>query len=69
MFAQIFVVIELILKLIGLWDGFLSYVDQKRIADDAEKTAKRNKAVDDQKSAASEDDFDKDQDTIVGNKP
>lgn len=69
MFAQIFAVIELILKLIGLWDGFMSYVDKKRIADEAQKTADRNKAVDEQKNAKSEDDFDKAQDDIIRNKP
>lgn len=47
----------------------MDYVDKKRIADAEENAAKRNAAVDDQKSAKTEDQFDKDQDTIVGHLP
>ncbi len=69
MLSSIFSIIQLILSLIGIWDQFLSWSDAKRLADASKNTQDRNTAVDDQKEATSEDQFDKDQDTIVNHKP
>lgn len=46
MIGSIFAVIELILKLIGLWDQFLDYSDAKRRAQDEVKRQEREKAAD-----------------------
>lgn len=67
--ATIFSIIQLILQLLGLWDQFMSWSDAKRLADASQNTQSRNAAVDDQKGATSEDQFDKDQDTIINHKP
>ncbi len=69
MIAGIFAVIELILKLIGLWDQFLSYSDAKRAADAAAKQAALNKAVDASAGANSDDDIFKNQTDVVNNMP
>lgn len=69
MFSSIFSIIELILKLIGLWNGFLNYVDKKRIADAEKNRQEREKAVDQLKGAKSEEDFDRAQSDVVIRKP
>lgn len=69
MIGQIFVAIELVLKLIGLWDQFTEYVRLKSIADREERRQDRDKAVDNQQSAKTEDEFDKAQDDISRNLP
>ena len=69
MISQIFLVIELILKLFGAWEKFQDYSDKRKNAEAEERRQKRDKAVDDQQKAKTEDEFDKAQDTIVGNKP
>lgn len=65
MIAQAFAILEFILTLFGLWDQFLGYVDKKRVADAAQNRQDREKAIDDQKNAKTEGDFDKAQDGIV----
>lgn len=69
MIAQIFAVIELALKLVGLWEDFLGYTDKKRISDAEKNREERDKAVDDQKKAQDEAQFDKDQSDIVNHNP
>lgn len=69
MFTSIFEVIGLVLKLVGLWDQFLSWSDAKRIADIEKNRQERNAAVDDQKTAQTEDQFDKDQSNISSHHP
>ncbi len=69
MFAQIFAVIQLLLKLVGLWEAFLSWSDKARLAEAAQNTQEREKAVDQQKGAQNEDDFDRAQDDIVNHRP
>jgi hypothetical protein len=69
MFSSIFAIIELVLKLIGLWNGFLDYTDKKRLADAQKNTQDRNDAVDKMKGAANEDEFDKSEDDITRHKP
>jgi len=69
MLSQLFLLIQLILKAIGLWESFNRYIDAQREADRVAKDQARNQAVDAQKNAQTEAEFDKQQDTIVGNKP
>lgn len=69
MFTGIFSAIELIMRLIGLWDQFMNWSDAKRLADAEKNTQDRNKAVDDQKGASNEDQFDKDQSDITKHLP
>lgn len=69
MIGNLFALIELILRLIGLWDSFLNYIDKKKIAAIEKNREDRNAAVDDQKGAKDEAQFDKDQDTIIKHLP
>lgn len=69
MIAQIFAAIQLLLKLIGLWETFLSWSDKKRVAEAQEREQKRNAAIDKQKHAQTEEEFDKAQSDIVNNPP
>lgn len=69
MFAQIFLVIQLILKAIGLWEQFMHWSDAKRVADQEKNKQDRDKAVGDLKNAKTEEDFDKAQDAVVSHNP
>lgn len=67
--AIIYSVIQLILKAIGLWEEFLNYSDAQRAAEAAERTQKRNDAIDASKKAESDDDIWKSQEDITNNLP
>ena len=67
--AQIFAVIELILRLFKLWDQFLSFMDEKHSAELEKKRQAREAAVDRSKVDQSDDDIFKDQTDIVNNLP
>lgn len=69
MFAYIWSIIQLILKLIGLGELFLSERDKSKVTAGQVNTQERNKAIDEQKSAQTEDEFDKAQDSIVSHAP
>lgn len=69
MIAQIFLLIEVILRLFKLWDSFGTFVDDKREKDRIERDQARDKAVDKQKNAQTEEEFDKAQDDIARNSP
>lgn len=69
MIAQIFLLIEVILRLFKLWDSFGTFVDDKREKDRIERDQARDKAVDKQKNAQTEEEFDSSQGKIVKNKP
>lgn len=69
MIANVFAVIQLLLKLIGLWEQFQDYTIRSAIAQREERKQDRDKAVDAQKTALTEDEFDKAQDIISGNMP
>lgn len=69
MISGIFAAIQLVLKLIGLWEQFLGWSDKKRLADAAKNTQDREKAVDQQKGAMSEEEFDRLQDDITKHRP
>ena len=69
MISGIFGVVQLLLKLFGLWEQFLDYSDKARAAEAEARKQRREKAVDEQKAAATEDEFDKAQDEIIANKP
>lgn len=69
MIAQIFAVIEVLLKLMGLYDGFINYLDAKRLAEDEAKRQAREGAVDDAAKAQTPDDAYRAQDGVVSNDP
>lgn len=69
MISQVFLLIRMILTAFGLWESFLSYGDANREKKRVEKDQNRDKAVDDQKNAQTEDEFDKAQDAIGSSKP
>jgi hypothetical protein len=69
MIAQIFAVVELILKAFQIWDAFLSYMDAKHSADLEIKRQAREAAIDKSKVDENDDDLFKDQDSIVRNMP
>lgn len=69
MIGQIFAVIQLVLKLIGLWEQFLDYSDKARVAEGQKNTQEREKAVDELEKAETEDEFDKAQSKIIDHKP
>lgn len=69
MLGQIFAAIQLVLKLIGLWDQFMDWSDKKRIADAEANRQEREKAVDAQKNAQTEKEFDDAQSKIVDHMP
>lgn len=64
-----FAIIELILKLIGLWNEFGDYMDVKRKADIEKRRQERDKAIDDSKQAETDSEIWDTQDRITGRKP
>ncbi len=67
--ASVYSVIQLILKLFGLWDDFLDYSDnQRKIAAD-KKQQDLEKAVDQSTKAETDDEIWKSQDDITKNMP
>ena len=69
MIAQIFAIVALLLKVFGLWEQFGQYMDDKREKERVARDQARDAAVDKQKEAQTEEDFDKAQDAIAGNTP
>lgn len=69
MLLQIFAVIQLLLKLIGLWEQFSQWTIDKAIADREERKQARDKAVDAQQKAQTEEEFNRAQDEITRNLP
>jgi hypothetical protein len=67
--GQLFLLIEVILRLTKLWDGFTLYVDAVKEKERVARDQARDGAVDKQKGAQSEDEFDKAQDDIARNHP
>lgn len=61
--------IQMILQLLGLIKMGISEADKAKVAAGQVNTQERDKAVDAQKNAQSEDEFDKAQDSIVLHKP
>lgn len=69
MIAGIWSVIQLILELIGLWKRADEYSRDKAVADREERRQDRDKAVDAQTAAQTDEEFDREQDTIAHNMP
>lgn len=69
MIAQIFAIIQLVLKLIGLWEQFSQWTIDKATADREERRQTRDAAVAAQQKATDEAEFDKAQDDIARNLP
>lgn len=64
-----FDLIAVVLKLLKLWDFFLSYMDKKYSADLEVKRQAREKAIDDSKKAETDEEIWKSQDDITNNMP
>lgn len=67
--VQFFAIIQVILKLFGLWEGFLSWSDKKKIADQEKNKQDRDKALEDLKNAQTEEEFNKAQSGVVDHIP
>jgi hypothetical protein len=67
--TQIFAIIQLLLKLFGLWESFCNYTDKLRAAEAAAKTERREKAVDDATKAKTAEEAWDAEERIVANKP
>lgn len=67
--SSIFALLEVILRLFGLWDGLVNYLDAKRLADEQKKAQDRDAAVDKAKSAKTPDDAYDAQSGIVNSEP
>jgi hypothetical protein len=67
--TTIFALIELLLKVFGLFDGFTNYLDAKRLAEDEAKRQAREAAVDAAAAAKTAKDAYAAQDGIVNNEP
>lgn len=66
---SIFAIIELILKALSLLDGFNSYMDTKRAAENAKRAQDRSAAIDDSKKAETDDEIWKSQQDVANNQP
>ncbi len=69
MVAQIFLAIQFLLKLFGLWEEFQNFQDKQKIADAEKNKQDRDNAINEQKNAKDETEFDKDQAVIVDKLP
>lgn len=69
MLANIWALISLILEAIGFYKFWWSERDKSKVAEGQVNTQERDKAIDEQKSAESEDEFDKAQDSVVSHLP
>ena len=69
MIANIFAAIQLFLKLIGLWEEFLSFTDKQRIAEGEKKRQERQKAIDDLSTAKTDEEIFDAQERIINSKP
>lgn len=67
--SGIFSAISVIKELIKLFHMFMDMRDKQRKIEAAKREQEREAAVDKQKVAQTEEEFDNAQDTIVGNKP
>jgi DNA-binding transcriptional regulator GbsR (MarR family) len=67
--ASIFALIQLLLKLFGLWDQFRNYADTQFKKEIEERRQAREKAIEDLKNAKTEEEFDEAQERIARNSP
>jgi hypothetical protein len=67
--AWIFSLIQLILKLLNLWDQFSNWMQVERQIENKEKEKRRNEAIDKSKTAETDEDIWNAQDGIVDNLP
>lgn len=65
----VFEIISLLLKLVGLWEGFLDFIDKKHTAEMEVRRQNRLAAIDELGKAESDEDIFKAQEKIVDNKP
>lgn len=67
--AQFFIIIQALLKAIGLWESFQSWYDAKKVADAEVNKQERDKALEELKNAADEKAFDDAQSAVVNHNP
>lgn len=67
MLGNLFALIQLILKVLSLWEGLLDSIEQADISKREERRQLREKALEQLQTATSEDEFDKAQDSVVDN--
>jgi hypothetical protein len=67
--ANLWALIRLILELIGLWKYFASERAEAKVAEREERRQDRDKAVDVQQNAQTEEEFDRAQEEISRNLP
>ncbi len=69
MLTNIFAVIQLVLKLMKLWDQFLDYADTQRKAEAEARRQRREKAIEDAENAKTEEEAWDAQKRIIDNDP
>lgn len=69
MIANIFKIIDLLLRLFGLFDLYMNHIEEKYRSEIEKRRNKREKALEDLQKADSEQEFDKAQEEVVSNKP
>jgi hypothetical protein len=69
MLTQLFALIQLVLRFFKLWDQFQDFSMAERLKENEERRQRLEKAVEDQKNAQTEDEFDRAQDEITKNLP
>jgi hypothetical protein len=65
--AYVFLVIEFILKLFGLWKQFENWFDARRIAENEERRQRRELALEDLKNATTPEEIEDAQKRLVEN--
>lgn len=69
MLTNIFMVIQFLMKLIGIWESFVVWSDKDRIAAAELREQKRAEALAELKAAQTEVEFDAAQDAVIRSRP
>lgn len=67
--AKFFAIVQLLLKLLGAWEAFMDWMNDKYSAELDERAKLRREALEDAKKAETDDDIWESQDKIVDNLP
>lgn len=69
MFSKLWVLLDILKRLLNFWDWIQNYLDKRKKAKEAEKKAAHKQAVEDLKKAKTDEEFKDAQRRIVRNKP
>lgn len=69
MLANLFALIQLILKALSIWEGFLDSVEEADVQKRNARRLKRDKAIDDSTKAETDEEIWKSQDEYTRNQP